>query len=77
MEESSSEAASESASLSITGGTEENAVTENTAQTAEDDNRESAVVGITEISSESITGIDVFVEEHNYNPVVYGPPEER
>ena len=75
--EQSSSDTSEESSQGISGKTGENSMTESSAQSAEKDTSESAAVGITEISAESITEIDVFVEEHNYNPVVYGPPEDR
>jgi ABC-type glycerol-3-phosphate transport system substrate-binding protein len=50
---------------------------EDTAQGAGSQSTESAAASVSEISAEGITEIDIFVEEHNYNPVVYGPPEER
>ena len=50
---------------------------EDTAQGAGRQSTESAAASVSEISAEGITEIDIFVEEHNYNPVVYGPPEER
>ena len=50
---------------------------EETAQGAGSQSTESAAASVSEISAEGITEIDIFVEEHNYNPVVYGPPEER
>lgn len=50
---------------------------EDTAQGAGSQSTESAATSVSEISAEGITEIDIFVEEHNYNPVVYGPPEER
>ena len=50
---------------------------EDTEQGAGSQSTESAAASVSEISAEGITEIDIFVEEHNYNPVVYGPPEER
>jgi ABC-type glycerol-3-phosphate transport system substrate-binding protein len=50
---------------------------EDTTQGAGSQSTESAAASVSEISAEGITEIDIFVEEHNYNPVVYGPPEER
>lgn len=50
---------------------------EETAQGAGSQSTESAAASVSEISAEGITEIDIFVEEHNYNPVVYGPPEDR
>ena len=50
---------------------------EDTAQGAGSQSTESAAASVSEISAEGITEIDIFVEEHNYNPVVYGPPEDR
>ena len=75
----------EDAATAKSGSTAEDASTAKSGSTAEDasgsgkqDQTKESGVGSTRIeySSENATAIEIFDEGQNYNPVVYGPPEE-
>ena len=67
------ESTAEDASTAKSGSTAEDA----SGSGKQDQTKESGV-GSTRIeySSENATAIEIFDEGQNYNPVVYGPPEE-
>ncbi|HAB94102.1 MAG TPA: hypothetical protein DCF49_04970 [Lachnospiraceae bacterium] len=79
------ESTAEDAATAKSGSTAEDASTAKSGSTAEDasgsgkqDQTKESGVGSTRIeySSENATAIEIFDEGQNYNPVVYGPPEE-